>query len=478
MDFSVDRCLQHNSPENIMADFLGHMHMTVDKWIFSAFQQAILRAFATLEHAISSTDKSTVSVMYAGMQRMMANMMHQVKGQSAQHTVDIESTSSGNQLTPVSENFTDDAPTSSGFESVENITGDASTSSGRELICSGENFIDDASTSSGFESTPLNNILDNGTVFENMPSYEESIYNDGTNRNVPTSSGIDFEAICDDGKSLNAPISSIETTENNYGEPENGTGTNIAESQAHHEYYIQYNIDELVPDTASGSENGAVGGNDDATKPNNKRPDWFEVCTFTNADDYDKYLEEEHFAKCSSTERNKTTSVYLRCNRVKKKGVQCAARLLCRMSKTEKTWVIFSNRKEHTHNDIGNKIQPEIRKKVALYRQKRVPPKKTFDLAKAEFGEDAPTMGQIYNLIRVEDGKEKKSFTVVGDVADWCDKNNKPTNDDEPYVLNFRASGEDFQYVVSTPRLLKTALQFHFMCAVTPLIKPMKTIIP
>lgn len=305
-----------------MADFLGHMHMTVDKWIFSAFQQAILRAFATLEHAISSTDKSTVSVMYAGMQRMMANMMHQVKGQSAQHTVDIESTSSGNQLTPVSENFTDDAPTSSGFESVENITGDASTSSGRELICSGENFIDDASTSSGFESTPLNNILDNGTVFENMPSYEESIYNDGTNRNVPTSSGIDFEAICDDGKSLNAPISSIETTENNYGEPENGTGTNIAESQAHHEYYIQYNIDELVPDTASGSENGAVGGNDDATKPNNKKPDWFEVCTFTNADDYDKYLEEEHFAKCSSTERNKTTSVYLRCNRVKKKGVQ------------------------------------------------------------------------------------------------------------------------------------------------------------
>lgn len=59
------------------------------------------------------------------------------------------------------------------------------------------------------------------------------------------------------------------------------------------------------------------------------------------------------------------------------------------------------------------------------------------------------------------DARIKTKFTTVGEVADWFNNNNTPTTDDDPYVLSFCSSS--FQYVVSTPRLLKTALQFNIV---------------
>lgn len=58
----------------------------------------------------------------------------------------------------------------------------------------------------------------------------------------------------------------------------------------------------------------------------------------------------------------------------------------------------------------------------------------------------------------------------MGELIEWLQAHTAQTTDDEPYVLNFRHSDigdprTDFQYVVSTPRLLKIATEFKIICA-------------
>lgn len=119
--------------------------------------------------------------------------------------------------------------------------------------------------------------------------------------------------------------------------------------------------------------------------------------------------------------------------------------------------IVQSNRLAHTHSDVNNNIPTEIRTRVGIMRQQRIPPKKQCVVIQAEYGKDAVNMAQVYNLVRAEDALTKSSFTTVGEVADWY---NAPKNT----PTSFGSSGEEFQYVVSTPRLLKMALQFRIVC--------------
>lgn len=187
-------------------------------------------------------------------------------------------------------------------------------------------------------------------------------------------------------------------------------------------YYFNYNDDGTSThddDGMSGIGNDNGNGNEDASpvdtansaaaKPNNETTFYYE-CTFTNVEEYNAYMKQEHFSIRKSTTTGLVENRYMRCNLVKKVGPQCAARLAVRLSKEVKTWVVESNRLAHTHEIINNKTAIEIRKKIGLLRQQRIPPKKTFALVKAEFGQDAPDMTQIYNLNRSVDAQSKTSL--------------------------------------------------------------------
>lgn len=206
----------------------------------------------------------------------------------------------------------------------------------------------------------------------------------------------------------------------------------------------------------------------DNVKRRNDRPEWYPLITFTNISDFNEYMKKHNFATSGTEKAYRQTTRYMRCNLVRKNGVQCAARLCVRLSNYEKTWVVLSNRFEHTHQVIKNKLAPEVRKKVALLRKQRIVPKKALEVVREEFGEDAPTLGQIYHCNRIEDARNENVFSTLGQLAQWVDEHTTQTTYEKAYVLNFRNSKiddarTDFQYVVSTPRLLEIAAEFNII---------------
>lgn len=207
---------------------------------------------------------------------------------------------------------------------------------------------------------------------------------------------------------------------------------------------------------------------ENSKKPNNVRPQFFDLITFTSEDEYSAYMKRENWTVKYTDRLQKVVTRYMRCCLVKSGKEECAARIVVRMPKDELKWIVQSNRLAHTHELINNKPLPELRKKVTIMRRQRIPPSKAHGLLQEELGEDAPAINQIYHLFRVADNAERRKFTNLGQLVDWFTDNSNQTSDDEPFVLNYRTSNiedarTDFQYVFSTPRLLKTALEFRII---------------
>lgn len=206
-------------------------------------------------------------------------------------------------------------------------------------------------------------------------------------------------------------------------------------------------------------------------KPTKVLPEWYHLKTFTNVKDHDDYMKQAHFAGHKTEDSSKHTIRYMRCNRVRKAGKQCAARLRVKLSKSEVTWVVLENRIPHTCAIINNRIQPVVRERARCKtdaQTERIPPKKALALAIEEFGEDAPTLGQIYHLNRIEDAQNTVSFSVLGNLVEWLIDHTTQTTDEELFVLNYRhsdigAARTDIQYVVSTPQLLKIVAEFRII---------------
>lgn len=181
------------------------------------------------------------------------------------------------------------------------------------------------------------------------------------------------------------------------------------------EYYVN---DSGIDEASTRASSPEIEQNTTVKRRNNKRPVWYDLITFTNVDDYDAYMKRENFSTDKTDETLKVTNRYMRCKLVKKSGEQCAARLCVRMSKIEVTWVVQTNGLEHTHEKINNKVAPKVRDRVAQMRRQLIPPRKAQALAEEEFGEDAPSIHQIYHLNRMEDAQKKTSFSTIGELVE------------------------------------------------------------
>lgn len=108
----------------------------------------------------------------------------------------------------------------------------------------------------------------------------------------------------------------------------------------------------------------ASDNNDKVKKRNNARPDWFLVTTFTNAEDFDAYIKQETFSIQYTVNLKSVRINYMRCKLVRKKGPQCEARLCVRISSSDVTWVVLTNGRKHTHEQIKNKSKPKRKEKA------------------------------------------------------------------------------------------------------------------
>lgn len=102
---------------------------------------------------------------------------------------------------------------------------------------------------------------------------------------------------------------------------------------------------------------------DGVPKPRNTRPDWFPLVTFTTEEQYIDYIKREPFSVHKTLDTKKITNRYLRCTLVKKIGPQCASRLCVRSNKNEDKWCVFTNGRDHTHQQINNKKVSKVSRK-------------------------------------------------------------------------------------------------------------------
>lgn len=103
-------------------------------------------------------------------------------------------------------------------------------------------------------------------------------------------------------------------------------------------------------------------------------------------------------------------------------------------------------------------------------REERVAPAKVQSIMSKEMGESAPTMRQIYWMNRQVDQKNGLKFKNLGQLSDWLHNNSGQHDDNDPFILDYIHSDMNdddvqFQYVMSTPKLLRTALKFKIVAA-------------
>lgn len=257
----------------------------------------------------------------------------------------------------------------------------------------------------------------------------------------------------------------------------NESTSNIGTGSANNSSDFNRNRD--IGDNAAAADSGIDEGasssistksdTDNLMKRNNKRPDWTHVVTYYNLVDYKKYVQDERFATDNTCTTKKVVNRYLRCIRVKGNGPKCDARLCVRMSKSEVSWVILKNGLEHTCETVNNKMHAAVRERLENLRKERIPPSKALSIVTREFGEKAPSLGQIHHINRRTDARTNKHFANLGNVIEWLRGNCIQKGDDGAFVLDYWHSTmedtrADFQNVISTPRLLKNAVNLRIVC--------------
>lgn len=200
---------------------------------------------------------------------------------------------------------------------------------------------------------------------------------------------------------------------------------------------------------------------------------WVQESTFENKLEADNFVKGENcwgFGASSESENGKKH--YFRCNLVKARGVQCAAKiyLLFHASSTDIT--LFRASDCHTHDVIETKassgLSEEVKEKIEELWQLGIKPKRILEeIGKLNF-QLPPTARQLSNFIGTLNKKRfGQSKISLGDVESWCSSNNDvPEDEDKPFVAGYEvvvgADGGNennlFRFFVTTKRLIQTSL--------------------
>lgn len=196
---------------------------------------------------------------------------------------------------------------------------------------------------------------------------------------------------------------------------------------------------------------------------------WENPIVFETEDLYAQYIKRLHFSAHKTSHSEIATHRYLRCNLVKKIGPQCAARLCARTYEDATTWIVYSNGMQHTHETIRNKMPPDLKTKLMKLRQMRVRPEQALRVVEDEFGEKSATLRQVYYVNRLADQQQEANYSTLGDLTKWIATHSTKMGDDDPFIVKSFHSGFDvqplnFQYVVTTPRLIRIACSLRIAC--------------
>lgn len=233
------------------------------------------------------------------------------------------------------------------------------------------------------------------------------------------------------------------------------------------------NCDGGVPDyCSSGSES------EDQGAPKTKRGRnklWVFLHNFS------KLKEAEDFVNSENTWSRKFTRMteegqkrFYRCNKVQKKGPQCAAELhLLFDSGTENVFVYHTDA-DHNHDDIGTRddygINAQTKNEINKLFDLHLKPKAILAALQKIYGIKLPTKMQLNNYLSDRRRVKFGHHTIhLGELEKWIhDHETIPEDEDEPFVMKYWILESDqpiFRFVLTTRKLLKLACSIDILHA-------------
>lgn len=185
------------------------------------------------------------------------------------------------------------------------------------------------------------------------------------------------------------------------------------------------------------------------------RQNWSVIGKFNNSEELEAFRRENSIFSIDSI---KNGISYLRCSAVPKAGVQCNARQKIRHKNDDVISIVYSNNKEHNHDDIlveSKKISPTTKEKILEMHSVGA---KSIDIHRS-LEDTGITLAQVRNFI--SNSNRQNGFVQEFSFADLQEylnsKSVEPVDDMTPFIPNFQVMNEDFRYIITTKTLLRNA---------------------
>ena len=172
-----------------------------------------------------------------------------------------------------------------------------------------------------------------------------------------------------------------------------------------------------------------------------QRNEWILIKTFDNADEARAYLQKEgNWSKGRIIKLSTGDKQNYRCNRVKKKGQQCASAAQLMYHNTSFKVSLFKTSTEHTclenHPNSKAGVPLMSRQTINDYVSCGVKPKTILQKLR-ENNLPIPTYRALCNYIKYNI-RNNKSTISLGELENWCIENSKiPDDDDTPFIVNY-----------------------------------------
>lgn len=186
--------------------------------------------------------------------------------------------------------------------------------------------------------------------------------------------------------------------------------------------------------------------------------------------------EAEEFVSAENTWSRKFTRTteegqkrFYRCNKVKKKGPQCAAELYLLFDCKSNDVLVYNIDAEHTHDEIGARgcgIDEITKMEINRLSSLRLKPKAILSALENMEGIKLPTKMQLNNYLndrrRSNLGQSTIKSTIhLGELENWINEHTAiPEDENETFVMKhliFKNDQPNFRFVLTTIKLLKFA---------------------
>jgi hypothetical protein len=203
--------------------------------------------------------------------------------------------------------------------------------------------------------------------------------------------------------------------------------------------------------------------------PKKKRSDnkvWIFVEKFESIKDAEEAIKTANtWSSLRKHEVEEGMKKYYRCNKVKRKGPQCAAQIYLLFDAASDAVLMYRTDSDHdheskTHSNYG--LSPKVKEEINKLFDLHLRPKAIMSaLAKVE-GIKLPKMSQLRNyLYDQRRSKYGKPTISLGELEAWLSSHSTvPEDDDEVYVLRYEIEENDspkFRFALSTKFLLQLA---------------------